>query len=397
MTERNDDREDRQDKAIEALLGEAFSARGELLPTTEAEVARAERDGVEFEGELPESLRSFGDRDRTAASVQGREVATRGNPAEVVSLEGARARRRGRWVGYASAGVLGAAAASVFWIWAGSGPRDTDVLPAGDPSSTAAPSAVAPPLAIEAVRSCESPCCAGSSCAQAEGPLKECSSGRTCVPCSLDHLRGSLYRVRVGSLALSPTGAELRDKERWGALDLCVRVGSSDASCVAAHVGAGTDEVWSNLPLAVSAQDLVAGFELDVRRKGGTAALATWKHAVVTNPTLLCRGLSVSPKQVGGAVIGTLSVFFSDAHFVELARGDTVPPLVDRARAFAFEDVSPEIYESTRQGGERFALVVGPLDKPASERLRWKLLDANVPATVTIGADHVGQPRPARP
>lgn len=399
MTERDDDREDRQDEAMEALLGEAFSARGELLPTTEAEVARAERDGVEFEGELPESLRSFSRRDRMAASVRasGDSALPGAGLPRVVSLDEVRARRRGRWVGYASAGVLGAAAASVFWVWAGPGPRDVDVFPAGDPSSTAAVSAAPSPLAIEAVRSCESPCCAGSSCARAEGPLKECSSGRTCVPCSLDHLRGSLYRLRVGSLALSPAGAERRDKERWGALELCVRVGSSDASCVAAHVGSGTDEVWSTLPTAVSAQDLVAGFELDVRRKGGTSPLATWKHAVVTNPTLLCRGLSVSPKPPGGEILGTLSVFFTDAHFVELARGETVPPLVDRARAISFADVSPEIYESTRQGSGRFALVVGPLDKVASERLRWKLLDANVPATVTIGGDYLGQPRPVRP
>ncbi len=396
MTERDDDREDRQDEAIDALLGEAFSARGDLLPTTEAEVARAERDGVEFEGELPESLRTFGKRDRTAASVDGREE-TRESPAEVVSLEEARARRRGRWIGYASAGVLGAAAASVFWVWAGPGPGDVDVLPAGDPSSTAAVSAAPAPIAIEAVRSCASPCCAGSSCAQAEGTLKECSSGRTCIPCSLDHLRGSLYRLRVGSLALSPTGAERRDKERWGALELCVRIGASDASCVAAHVGSGTDEVWSTLPIAVSAQDLVAGFELDVRRKAGTTPLGTWKHAVVTNPTLLCRGLSVSPKQPEGEVLGTLSVFFTDAHFVELARAETVPPLVARARAFAFADVTPEIYESTREGSGRFALVVGPLDKPSSERLRWKLLDANISATVTIGGDLLGLPRPAGP
>jgi len=185
----------------------------------------------------------------------------------------------------------------------------------------------------------------------------------------------------------------MREKEHWGLLELCVRVGSSDSTCIPAHAGTTGDEVWSSLPLAVSAQDLAAGFELQVRRKGDRNATATWKHAVLTNPTLLCRGLSVTPKLVGGGNIGTLSVFFEDTHFVELGRNGNVPDLLHQAERIAFADIAPKIYETSEEGNRHFALVLGPLDKPTAERLRWKLLDANLEASISLGADHVGQPR----
>jgi hypothetical protein len=455
MTERNDDREKRQDEALEALVADALSSRGELLPTTDAEVARAEHEGVEFEGELPESLRAFNpvpralehdhgsppvpsglEHDHGSPPVPGGLEHDHGPPVpsgletsidhgspgsapppatgglddestrsvaaqptresrtdNVVNLDDARTRRQG-WLGYASAGMLGAAAASIFWIWFGGDPQQVAPLPAGDPSHTApTSSAPTPPVAIGAVRACQSPCCAGPACATSEEFLKECSSGRSCIPCSLDQLQGSLYRLRIGSLALSPAGAEMREKEHWGPLELCVRVGSSDSTCIPAHAGTTGDEVWSSLPMAVSAQDLAAGFELQVRRKGDRNAMATWKHAVLTNPTLLCRGLSVSPKLGGVGNIGTLSVFFEDTHFVELGRNGNVPDLLAQAERIAFADVAPEIFETSAKGNRHFALVLGPLDKLTAERLRWKLLDANLDASISLGADHVGQPR----
>ncbi|MFW5738803.1 MAG: RNA polymerase sigma factor [Myxococcota bacterium] len=162
----------------------AFTSRGELLPTTSEEVGRAEESGAQFEGELPGALQVF---DGQQAPSRPAPVSARASEEDkLVQLDRERHRRVSKgWFGYAAAGVLGAAAASVFWVWFGSrsGPRQ---------------------------------------------------------PCAHHRADGSesLYRLRVSSLALSPAGRELRDRERWGALELCVRAGTAEARCVAANAGA---------------------------------------------------------------------------------------------------------------------------------------------------------------
>ena len=386
MSEGHDDR-DRQDDEIDALVAEAFTTRGELLPTTDAQVARAEQQGVSFEGDLPESLRSF-DASKPAESTQQHEN-------KVVRLDDERARRSpSAWLGYVSTGVLGAAAASLFWIWFGSRTGEVTPLPAADPSTpSASVSAKPPPIAIGPVRGCAEPCCAGSKCAGAEPPLDSCSSGRACIPCSLDSLRGSLYRLRIGGLALSPVAQELREKASWKSLEVCIASGSAAPSCIPAHAGVDGDEVWTSLPTVISAQDLVTGLHVRVRTHATHHELASWKHPVVTNPTLLCRGLAVTPKLKGGKSIGSLSVFLEDTHFVELARNGQVNPLHQLGKRVEFADVTPKIFETSKIDGARFALVVGPLDKPTAEQLRWQLLEANVQAVVTVGDDHKGPPR----
>lgn len=381
----NGDRDKREDDALEALVADALSARGDLMPTTEEQVARAERDGVELEVELPDELRELGEPARRAEQ-------------NVVQLEDRRRSPTSRWLGHAAAGVLGAAAASVFWIWFRSPPDEIRPTPAAEPNPPAASSSASVrPVEIGPVRACPPPCCAGKACEAAEPLLRSCSSGRACIPCALDHLHGSLYRLRVGSLALSVDGQQRRDGERWGSLEVCARVGSAEPACIAAHAGAASDEVWTSLPGVASAQDLAAGFDLTIRVKGARTPLASWKHAVVVNPTLLCRGLSVAPKTTTGETLGTLSVFLEDAHYVELARSSKVSPLVERQRGLTFADVVPEVYETREAGERRYVLAAGPLDKPTAERLRWKLLDRELDATLGTGVDWVGQPRVEAP
>lgn len=395
MSKGRDDRVRRHDDEVDALVAEAFTSRGELLPTTDEEVARAEQRGVSFEGDLPESLHAFEPSRETPASGTAADPTRHDRDDKVTSLDEVRAKRAPpTWSGYVTAGVLGAAAASLFWIWFGSATDEVTPLPALDPGTpSASTSAQPPPIAVGPVRRCEKPCCAGTECAAAEPPLDSCSSGRACIPCSVDLLRGSLYRLRLGGLRLSPTAQELGEKHKWGLLELCVDAGSAAPSCVAAHAGAGNDDVWTSLPSAVSAQNLVGGLTVRVRTRATRAVIATWKHPVVTNPTLLCRGLTVSPKLKGGESIGSLSVFLEDAHFVEIARSGEVGPLDSLGQRIAFADVTPKVYETTKPEGARFALVVGPLDKPTAERLRWKLLEANVEAGITLGDDHKGAPR----
>ena len=44
---------------LDELVADAFAAKQELIPTTEAEVAEAERRGVQVEGALPASLAEY--------------------------------------------------------------------------------------------------------------------------------------------------------------------------------------------------------------------------------------------------------------------------------------------------------------------------------------------------
>lgn len=372
-TKRDDERE------LEELLGEAFAHAGELPPTTEDEVERAEREGVEHTGELPESLR---------------ELSPARPPARVVRLDDER-RRRFPWLSHLAAAAVGAAAAAALVsIWK----HEREPVRGAASSEPPAPRQDAAPrqkIAVGPVRGCTSPCCAGSECAAASGELRECSSGRRCVGCTLEQLADERYRIRLSSLA--PGDAARQLLERGGtALELCVQVGSSDTTCVPAHASADGQEQWSTLPLVASAQDLLAGFVLEVRARGAAKPLARWHSPVRINPTLLCKGLFVKPKTDKGETFGVVSAFLDDTHYVEIARSDNLVRLEERGEALKLADVTPRISETTAKGRDRFVLAIGPLSKREAEMLRWELLRQGQEARLGIGQDLVGAPRELR-
>jgi hypothetical protein len=108
----------------------------------------------------------------------------------------------------------------------------------------------------------------------------------------------------------------------------------------------------------------------------------------------LCKGLFIKPKTQNEELLGVVSAFLDDTYYVELARRDDVDELVEARSRYAFEDVTPRIFETSKAGAERFALVVGPFDKSGAERLRWALLERKQQARVSVGEDFVGPPQP---
>jgi hypothetical protein len=138
---------------------------------------------------------------------------------------------------------------------------------------------------------------------------------------------------------------------------------------------------------------MLAGFELALRLKGSKQQLGAWKNPVTLNATVLCKGLLIKPKDEKEEVLGTVSVFLEDTHYVELLRGDSVERLLEARSRLSFVDVTPRIFETRKTGADHFALVLGPFDKPTAEKLRWALLDKGESARLVIGEDHVGPPR----
>ncbi|MCA9598427.1 MAG: hypothetical protein KC776_34175 [Myxococcales bacterium] len=362
-----------RDEELEELVADALAREGELIPTTESEVLWAEDAGVEHDGPLPEALAEYRpERDNVVPIGRGRRMAT-----------------------HALAAVLGAAAAAALLLWR-QGQVPTTTLPAGE-SATAKPDAAPPPepeVTVALSESCPTACCAGARCALAKPELSQCSSGRSCVACAAQELQKTRYRVRLSGLALSGEGQALRDGLHVSKLELCVRAGSSALTCAPAHAAADGEQQWTVLPLVISAQDAVAGFELQVRPAGVEKPLARWQSPVLINATLLCNGLSPRPKTDKGDVFGSVSVFLDDTHYVEVARAAGVESLLKDAERIHLTGAVLDVYETEKPGAEHFALVVGPMAETQAEKLRWSLLDAGVEARVVLGGDHVGAPRP---
>jgi hypothetical protein len=72
-----------------------------------------------------------------------------------------------------------------------------------------------------------------------------------------------------------------------------------------------------------------------------------------------------------------------------------VADLLTKTRRFDLTGIQPRVYESSRAGAERFALVLGPLEKADADALRWQALDHGIEASVSHGLDFVGAARPA--
>lgn len=383
------------DDELEALVAGALVERGELLPTTEAEVLHAERAGVAFEGELPPELAEYSPpTSERAAPLSRRAPQDRAEPVRstrVVSLEEARRRpQRGAWLGYGATFVAGAAAAAAAIALFVRAPPGGPTDPSADPEQTAGVGTGAPPapssIATVSVDGCPEACCAGASCAAAEGELRACGSGRTCIPCG--DPPASRYRVRIGHLFPD----EALDTDRIDALDLCARVGSSRWDCAPAYADPATSPEWRRLPALATSEDAGAGVELELRVRGTKQALGRWHGGVRIGPPVLCSGVGVSLEDTAGKSLGRLSLFFDDAHYVELRRG-TLDALEAYRGELAIAGAVPRLFETSRGGPERFALVVGPLDEPRAERLRWSLLEQGVDARVELGGDYVGDPR----
>ena len=50
--------------------------------------------------------------------------------------------------------------------------------------------------------------------------------------------------------------------------------------------------------------------------------------------------------------------------------------------------------ETSEPGAQRFALIAGPYDLATAEVLRWQLLEQQQAATITVGPDYAGAPKP---
>lgn len=368
------------EERVEDLLADAFASKRELFPTTEAEVRRAEEEELEHEGELPPSLQSWKPPKAT----------------KVVTLA-AEKRRRSAWVTHGLAALLGAAAAAAVLFLARRPPvQSGGTVPTSEPRPPKADAAPAEErVALPAVATCAAGCCAGERCSAAKAELSSCSSGRKCIACSSEELAASRYRIRLGSFAPTAAGAKAVVAAGGGGLELCVRVGSSEPACVPAHANSDRTEQWSLLPTVASAQDLLAGFVLQVRAKAQPGkAIAEWQSPVQVNPTVLCRGLSLRPKTAKDEALGVVSVFLEDAHYVELGRAGTVALLLALKSRVAPSDVPAKLFETRGLADQKFSLVLGPVDKPTADRLRWAALERGLEARLTIGEDHVGEPKP---
>jgi len=367
---------------LDALVQGAF---GELVPTTEAGVERAEADGVEHRGALPASLALYGDR-LSAGGVS--ETA----PKSVVSMEEARRSRElhkhariRATLSHIGVGLVGAAAAAALLLTVRSTPR---IGVGGDPPGSAStlPSATPTQIVIgDAESVCPSSCCAGSACGKASAEMVSCASGRTCISCSAADLAAGVYRFRVGGFAPAD---KFKKNLSAGPLEVCVRVAGSELVCGPAHT-AGDPDKWASLPLPVTNGDTLGGVTIVIRFAGAKEALAEWSEPLSFNAGGLCKGYLIQPIFRTGEVLGTLSAFLVDAHYVELLRAGSVERLKEERRRFDTK-LPLTVFDTERPGDGRFALVLGPFGKAHAERVRWSALEAGASATPSLGDDFVG-------
>jgi hypothetical protein len=355
MTERDDSR------LSEPTL-RALREGDDLLPTTEAEVERAEA-LLSGDVSLPPGLRHY----RT------REPAKRSNGL--------------------LAALGGAAAAAAALTWARP-PAPLSVTSAGGElrrASAAAPPKPAP-VVLTLHDSCDEACCAGSDCKTPGPGLNACPSGIRCASCAADNVNGGAYRLRLG--AMIPTEAGQKLLPLTAPLELCVPAAGREASCVPA-LGEESGAVWRQLPVVTSLPELLSGLTLELRKRGDATPLASWKHAVWPTAELLCKGLAV-PLGDGTDTLGRLSIFVEPTHFVELARAADVPTLLEIARGVDVSGPQLRFFESSQAGAAHFALGIGPLDKTEAEALRWQALSGGMSAQIGLGLDYTGSAHPAK-
>lgn len=345
----------------------ALRAADDLVPISAAEVERAE--AALLDQDLPASLRSYRPKARSEVSTQAKKP---------------------RFVGYAAAALGGALAAAAALLWLRPSPTTPVTNAGGELRRTSADPHV-PPVPLQLISRCERECCAGSSCKTAPAALSVCPSGLTCVACGPDNVNGGPYRLRLGNVIPSEAGQKVLPLD--APLELCVIGSSNEAVCLPA-LGEPGGDAWRLLKAVTPLQDLLTGLSIELRKRGETAALASWKHAVSPTPEIMCKGVAVQLSD-GTETLGRLSVFVEPAHFVELGRAAGVPELLKLLRRFEPSGIQPHIYETSQLGAGRFTLVLGPLDKADADALRWQVLDQGLEASIGNGLDFLGSPRPA--
>lgn len=371
------------DRLLEAL-GRALTDDGELLPTEEDEVARAEADlEADPEVELPAHL---------AALTRDEEPEAEA-PTDLAAYRRERERGLSPVVTHGLTAVLGAAAAGALLLLQTPAPTP-GTGPTAEPLPTATSTTTPAPVKLS-LASC-SDCCGGEDCgANEDDDLARCASGRACVPCDVS--KPSLYRLRVSTIAPSEAGEQVLRDYPQGKPELCVRAGFTEETCISTRLEARNSDTWQQLPIAVSREQLGAKLSLRVRWKGVSepkATAARWSQVVGVTPRALCRGYPVRLTTDDGKAFGQLSLFIDDAHFVELARASAPADLREHAARFALDGVDVAVQETNRPDQGRFVLTSGPYDKPTAEKLRWQLLEQKQPGTVSIGLDYVGAPNP---
>jgi hypothetical protein len=358
-----------EDSPLDAATERALRDADDLIPTTDAEVERAEA-RLDASLELPPGLRSY---------------RARPSPARAP-------RRVGSHVAVAALGALAAGTAMHFT-------KPAPVMPATSAGGELVHPAQAPrtpriPLVFRS--RCERECCAGNECRAANENLRACPSGARCIACGADYASGGPYKLRIGTVVPSVAGqASLPLKTP---LELCVSAPTSPAQCVPAVVEAGADP-WRQLKRVITVQDLSSGLSVELRQPGDEKPLASWKQAVSPSPDVMCKGLAIVLSDVPvenqkAETLARVSAFVEQAHFVELSRSGTVPPLLAELARFDVSGLAPLIYETTSADG-RFALVLGPVDRSEADALRWQALDHGVEAKVSHGLDFSGKPRPS--
>lgn len=391
----DDDDREIDDDELDRLVARSLVQKGELIPIEVDQVRAAEDDGVELEGELPESLRELGalgpspKRLTQPADVHGPAVSQR-----VVSIDELRRARvekaESRWSHLATFAIGAAVAAGVALFLRAPGPTAPQREQGGgpEPAASASSEPTVERVSIPAVRSCSSDCCAGSACASAKGELKACASGRTCLACSEVPDSKAAYRVRIANLV--PT--KLLDETPLAALDVCGRVLGGEWSCVPAYAEPKAVPDARAFSRLVSASDLASGLEIEVRPHGAKDVLGHWRDSVRLGPTVLCRGIGGLVTNDKDEHVGSLALVLEDPYFVELGRSADVDTLKKQRATLDFADVTPALVETTDQGARRFALVAGPFDPSTADKLRWSLLEKKQSATTVLGGDFVGTP-----
>ncbi|HVJ15500.1 MAG TPA: hypothetical protein VM686_08665 [Polyangiaceae bacterium] len=364
MTER-----ERKDAELERDVVRALRTGGELIPVSDEEVLAAEEELAGTDLELPDGLREYRGRPRRPA----------------------RPGVRGPWLGYGVAGLLGAAASTLLWL--GLAPeKPHDLSGAGRDLVRPSASAPAPRPTLINGSSCSNDCCAGKECRAATGELKECASGHTCVACA--GRDDGPYRLRLGAMVLTEAGEALLQPTSGAPLELCVSTPGATPTCLPALSSGTADDQWRLLDRVSSSQDLLSGLSVEVRRKGEPSALASWKYPVTVAPEVFCKGLAIPLRQEKD-VVGRVSAFVDQTHFVELGRAPTLAALRERRALFEFHGIEPRVYETT-EASRRFALVLGPFDKAQAQALRWAALEGDKEAAIVFGLDFKGAPQPLR-
>ena len=385
--ERNSERPHPLDAAIDRLVRDERP----LLPTTEADVERAERN-LDEHGDLhlPEGLRSY--RARVSSSEARHDDSPTTNAEGGAS--GTNVRRLERktspsspyWIG---AGLL-AVAAGFGGFFVGRIPPHVPVSGAGGelrPSGSGEPRPK--PLTLDP--SCTRDCCAGSECSAVNDSLRNCPSGNSCIACRASELPLGPYRLRLGTLLLNEAGVRLLAPSPDAPLEICVVSPNGSPACLPALEDPNGDDSFRLLDRVQSTQELM-NLSVEVRRAGSNDVLASWKRPISITPEVLCRGLMIQPT-AGEEVLGRLSAFVELTHFIELGRAENVPDLLALEKKLDVRGVHSKIYETKKSGADHFSLVLGPYAKDQAERLRWQVLDAARPAVITHGLEFVGRPR----